>query len=234
VGYYLSTITGGVKSVPRAAQVRVMKAQQALARVTGMDPASLAAELAEQPAIAKQLVNTAEREGAVMQLNSTLKEHGNILKDVAKGVQQTGSPLFNGPVREWKRKLAGSPELKRFNIAINALEREYGRLTSSPLSKGQLPVDTSKHMQKIFSDDSSLEEIAAEVDQVQVEGAAEERAMGNAREKIKGMLKSSAIGQAVGAPGGDQNIPVVRSQADFDKLPKGAIFMEDGKKYKKP
>ena len=33
---------------------------------------------------------------------------------------------------------------------------------------------------------------------------------------------------------GAGNIPTVKSQADFDKLPKGAEYMEDGKKYRKP
>jgi hypothetical protein len=38
----------------------------------------------------------------------------------------------------------------------------------------------------------------------------------------------------LGLGGQDNGTPVVRSQADFDALPSGAIFIEDGKQYRKP
>ena len=41
--------------------------------------------------------------------------------------------------------------------------------------------------------------------------------------KVKGDSQAGASG-----------IPTVSSQAEFDKLPSGAEFMEDGKKYRKP
>jgi len=159
---------------------------------------ALAGELAEQPALAKQLVNTAEREGAIMQLNSTIDRHGAILEQVAKNVAQTNSPLLNRPIRDVKRLLSGSPELKQFQIALNAIEREYGRLSSGAQSKAMLPVNTEKHMSKIFSEDSTLEEIVAEVAQIRVEAQQEEQAMRDTREKIKQSMRSGKIGAAVG------------------------------------
>jgi hypothetical protein len=33
---------------------------------------------------------------------------------------------------------------------------------------------------------------------------------------------------------GGASIPTVSTQAEFDKLPKGAVYMEDGKQYRKP
>lgn len=39
--------------------------------------------------------------------------------------------------------------------------------------------------------------------------------------------------QGAGA-GGEQKVPTVTSKAEYDALPSGATYMEDGKKYKKP
>ena len=41
-------------------------------------------------------------------------------------------------------------------------------------------------------------------------------------------------GDKAAAKAGASGIPTVASQSDFDKLPSGAEFMEDGKKYRKP
>lgn len=203
VQYYLTTIMGGSKSVPRAAQVRVQNGIRALAKVTGLDPMSLSAELAEQPALAKQLGETVQREGAIQRLNATIERHGKVLEDVAAKVQQTDSPFLNRPIREWKHKAVGSPELKQFDIALNALQREYAYLTAGGAqSKAMLPVNTSAHMEKIFSNDSTLGEIMAEVAQVRREAQQEEAAMKDTREKIKGSMRSGKIGQAVGASNG--------------------------------
>ena len=41
-------------------------------------------------------------------------------------------------------------------------------------------------------------------------------------------------GDKAAAKGGSSGIPTISSQAEFDKLPSGAEFMEDGEKYRKP
>jgi hypothetical protein len=206
VMYYLTTITGGAKSVPKAAQVRVQNGQRALSKLTGLDPMALAAELSEMPALAKQLGETIQRAGAIQRLNNTIERHGAILEGVAKNVAQTGSPFLNLPVREWKRKAVGSEELKRFVVALNELQREYAYLTAGGAqSKAMLPVHTSESMDKILSEDSTLAEIIAAVDQIRTGAKTEQEAMKKTQEDIKESMRTGKIGQAIsGAPSGSQ------------------------------
>ena len=206
--YYLSTLMGGVKNVPKAAQVRVMNGQRAIARVMGGDPMTVAAELATVPATAKQLGETIQRAGAIQRLSNTIEKHGAILKDVAKNVQQTDSPLLNKPVREWKRKLAGSPELKRFNVAINELQREYAYLTAGGAqSRAMLPVHTSESMEKILSDDSTLAEIVAAVDQIHIGATTEQEAMQKTVQDLKDSLRTGKVGTAAAGGAANQVLP---------------------------
>ncbi len=197
--YYVGTLTGTAKGGSgKAGQVRVQQGQRALAKMTGMNPIEFASEMTQVPALAKQIMETVQRAGAIQRLSNSVELQGKTLEQVAKSIQDTNAHLLNRPLREIKRKLAGSPELKRLQIALNEMQREYAYLTAGGAqSKAMLPVGVSGHMEKIFSEDSTLPEITAEVDQVR-QGAANETA-GNKKtiEDLKAQLRGGRVGSAI-------------------------------------
>jgi hypothetical protein len=206
--YYLGTVMGTQKGAGKASGVRSMEGQKALAKLTGLDPMSLNAALSEDKATAKQLAETVQRKGAIDRLQNTIDKHGAVLEGVVKEIQDTGSPLLNKPVREWKRAAAGSPELKRFEIAINAVQREYAYLTAGGAqSRAMLPVTTSENMQKIISEDSTLAEVNAAISQMRTEAQKETEAMTQTVQDMKDSLSSGAVGSAVHGQGGNLKPP---------------------------
>jgi len=201
--YYLSTLTGAQKGGGKAAAVRSQEGQRSLARVTGLGPLELASELSQFPAMTKQLGETVQRSGAIQRLTNTIDVHGKVLVGVADKVAQTNSPLLNQPIREWGRKAAGSPEYKRFVVALNEMQREYAYLTAGGAqSRAMLPVHTSESMDKIFSADSTLAEVKAAVDQVRIGSTTELGAMNKTIEDIKTQMRGGKVGGALQGPSG--------------------------------
>ncbi len=203
INIYLGSLFGTIKAGAKSSQVKVQAGQRALSKLTGVDPMTLNASLAEDKATAKQLAETVQRAGAIQRLNETLELHGKVLTDKAKAIIQTGSPLLNRPFRELERIAAGSPELGRFKIAINAVQREYAYLTAGGAqSRAMLPVTVSQTMESLFRPDATLAEIVAGVDQVRIEAAKEEEALKNTQKDLIGNLQTGLSGRAVGAPSG--------------------------------
>jgi hypothetical protein len=200
--YYLGTLTGTQKGLSKAAQVRAQNGLRTISRVTGLDPTTLTARLTETPALAKQIGETVQRSGAIQRLNNTIDAHGKVLEDVAKNVADSGSPLLNAPIREWRRRLAGSPELKRFDVARNEIQREYAYLTAGGAqSRAMLPVTTSQNMDKLLSDDVTIPEAAAIVDQIRIGARTEQQAMQKTVQDLQRQMMMGPAGQATGATG---------------------------------
>jgi hypothetical protein len=202
---YLGTLTGTQKGGGgKAGQVRTQAGLRAIAKATGLDPMTLTARLTETPALAKQIGETVQRSGAIQRLNNTIDTHGKILLQVAQHLKDTGSPLLNKPVREWARQAAGDPELKRVMVALNEMQREYAYLTAGGAqSRAMLPVHTSESMDKILSLDSTLPEMAAEVDQIGVGAKAELQAMNKTVKDLQGQMLGGPGGEASGAQPND-------------------------------
>jgi len=201
--YYLSTLTGtsGGRGGGKAGQVRAQEGLRIIAKQTGLDPMTLTARLTETPALAKQIGETVQRSGAIQRLNNTIDTHGKILLDVAQKLKDTGSPLLNRPVREWSRLAVSDPDFKRAQVALNEIQREYAYLTAGGAqSRAMLPVHTSESMDKILSLDSTLPEMAAEVQQIGVGAKAELQAMNKTVQDLQQQMISGPAGQATGAP----------------------------------
>jgi hypothetical protein len=200
--FYLGTVTG-TQSASGQSQARAIQGQQELSKLTGVDPMTLNANLSQNQALAKQLGETVQRTGAIQRLNNTLDLHGTVLEGVAKNVIQSGSPLLNKPMRSITREIEGNPELKRFQIALNAVQREYAYLTAGGAqSRAMLPVTVSENMDKMFSPDSTLAEVFASVDQVRIEAKNEVQALQNTQNDIIQNMKEGVVGQAVGGKAG--------------------------------
>jgi hypothetical protein len=205
IGSLLGTLPGGGG---KAGTVRTRAGLDALQKATGVDAMTLSANLAQDKATAKQLGETVQRAGAIQRLNNTLQLHGEVLKGVAQTVIQSGSPALNQPLRNLDRLAEGSPELKRFQIALNAVQREYAYLTAGGAqSRAMLPVTVTSNMDKMFSPDSTLAEVFASIDQVKIEAGKETDAMKQTQQDLINTLKSGIVGQAVSGtakqPAGD-------------------------------
>lgn len=234
IGQLLGTLPVGRGGM--AGQIGVKRGMELIAKRAGVDPMTLNANLVQDKGVAKQLMDTVQRTGAIQRLNNTLDMHGTILATAAAKIPQTDAPFLNTPVQKLIRGTVGSPELKRYLIAINAVQREYAYLTAGGAqSKAMLPVTVTNTMDKLFQENSTLAEILAGVDQVKIEAKAETAAMNKTQQDLIDRLRGGITGRAVS---GQQGAPATPPPAGGPKVGDvqshaGATYKFDGKQWVK-
>lgn len=77
----------------------------------------------------------------------------------AKGVVDTGSPLFNMPARKFAEKVAGDPELTKFNVARQVAVQEIGKVLSGAMGNAAISDSARHEVGGLLSPDASLAQI---------------------------------------------------------------------------
>ncbi len=198
VAYYLGRIMGTQAGGGKAASVRSIRGQQALSKITGLNPMALNAELAGDKATAKALTQAVEVAGAFGRVQETLKAHGKVLIDAARAYDPSGSPLANRSWQWLQRNAAAHPELQRYLLALNAVQREYARLIAGGVqSRAMLPVSSEEKGEAVLRADATLQDILASVDQLRIEADTEQAAFDEQIKGLKERMSSGKIGQAL-------------------------------------
>jgi hypothetical protein len=224
VNYYIGSVMGMQKGGGQAAAVRSQRGQEALQKATGLNSMELSAALTEDKALGKSLGATIERAGAFAGLQNTLKEHGQVLLDAAKAYDPTGSPLANRTVQWIEKNVEAHPELSKYQIAMQAVQREYGKLVSGATqSRAPLHVAAIKEGAETFRPDATMADVAASVEQLKTEADAEAKAFRETINDIKQRYGSGAIGNTLTPQSpGTRALPAPASGAKPGAAPKTA------------
>jgi hypothetical protein len=207
LGQTLRTIPGGRGGA--AGQVGVLKGQKILSRLTGLDPLTLQARVVQNQALAKQLGEQIQRAGAIQRLNEALDLHGDMLIERAGKILDSGSPLLNRYLRDIKVATVSDPNIRRYIVALNEVQREYAYLTAGGAqSKAMLPVTISENMDtKIIPGNATLAETISIVQQIKAEANRQEQASINTAEDLIRDMKTGVIGRALGADRTKADLP---------------------------
>ena len=203
VNMYLGKMLGTTPGAGgKAFEIGALKGQRILAKRTGLDPMTLNANLVQNQGLGKALKDSMERAASIQRINETLDKHGDVLVGLAKQVLDTGSPLLTRPLRSIKLETVGDPTIRKYMIALNAVQREYAYLTAGGAqSRAMLPVTVSGSMENMFEKNATLEEVVGSIQQVKIEAQKEQEAMVSQQKKIVEQMQGGAVGQAVGSPG---------------------------------
>lgn len=217
----------GTSKAQGPARARVQKGREALSKVTGLPPTQLSAEVLGDKGTAKALIEAAQVAGAFGRIQETLKEHGKVLLDAAKANDATGSPLANRSIQWLEQNAAAHPELTKYIIALQAVQREYGRLIAGGAqSRAMLPVSSGEKGEHTLRQDSTLADIAAAVQQLGVEADTEQKAFTQQQDSLKAKLSGGAIG---GATGGGPGAKVLEKPGE--KKSKTKVWNEAAGKF---
>lgn len=198
VNYYISTVMGNQKGGGQAAAVASRNGQEALQRITGLNAMELNAALTEDKALGKTLGQVVERAGAYSGLQNAIEKHGQLLLDATKALDPTGSPLANRTWQWIENNVEAHPELSQYQIAIQAVQREYGKLVSgATMSRAPLHVAAIKEGSDTFKPDATMADIAASVEQLKKEAEAETESFKKTIGDIKAQYSGGAIGSAL-------------------------------------
>jgi hypothetical protein len=79
----------------------------------------------------------------------------------AKGVIDTGSPLFNAPGRKFAERVAGDPNLTRFSVARQVAVQEVGKVLSGAMGNAAISDSARHEVEQLLSPDASIAQIDA-------------------------------------------------------------------------
>lgn len=189
----------GTSKAQGAARARVQKGREAIARITGLKPTDISVEVLGDKGTAKALLEAAQVAGAFGRIQETLKEHGKVLIDAAKAYDPSGVPLVNHTLQWLQSNVGPHPELQRYVVALNAVQREYGRLIAGGAqSRAMLPVSSEEKGESVLRKDSTLADILASVSQLGIEADTEQKAFQQQQQSLKDKLSSGKIGSSMG------------------------------------
>jgi hypothetical protein len=94
----------------------------------------------------------------------TARKNAEILKSSMKGIADTGSPLFNKPLRSFDGAVLGSKEQAAFNAARTVLFPEFARLLSTAAGNGVVPLQMQEEASRMLKGDYSVNQMIASID----------------------------------------------------------------------
>lgn len=207
------------------------KARQAAATVTATatPKAQAAAQVATATAAPKA---TGAALGQVERTLSSIEPAYNALESNFSYLLQTAQQYGLGPATPMnaianRLRQMNSPDYTRFNLAMQAVQKEYGKvLTASSGARG-VPVAAMREANGALSPNMTLAQLQAAQQALQTDG----RNVLDSYRKQKAMLTQQLQGGAASAPSAVSSVPQVTSQSEYDALPAGAHYMADGKEY---
>lgn len=245
------------RETPPSPNSRAPGAQALLQAVNMVDPTYDFTNAAKRQTTAKDFASGSSA-NSVTSLN-TLAGHLDKLDKAWAGLDNSaGITPFSNSISSWTNKAESGTgqtgSLKSFNVAKSAVSDELAKL----LKGGVVSDSEKKEWESSLDDGASPEQQKAVLSEIS--GIIESRldALNNKYHEGMGPVnvdknwatpqatkifdrlqgRSNAADQAnaslnKGAPA--QGTPIIKTQADFDALPSGSVYVEsDGKKYRKP
>lgn len=142
---------------------KIMHYKQQYARDHNLSPADLINMQVEYNGGKTSYTNLLKAYDMVSSYESTAQGNLGRALSTATKIVDTGSPVFNLPLREAAKRLTGSPQQAAFNTALLTARNEIARiLTASPTSLGGVVSDESKkEVEDIMAKDYSLAQLVS-------------------------------------------------------------------------
>jgi hypothetical protein len=190
-----------------AGSVGVKRGMEIMARITGMSPVDFQTQQAINKDRIKAIGDTYQRYNAVNRIGNLINGFGENVEELGRKAIATGSPLLNKAWNTISVNTVGNPELRQYLLSLNALQRQYGVLTSGGgLSRAMLPVAVKENVDHLLSPSATLAEAIASVDQLKKETEIEKAGFQQSIKDTAGEIKQSLTGSG----GTDTSKPKVK------------------------
>jgi hypothetical protein len=247
--YFIGVQTGAQKGTGKAA-VQSIDGQKVLARV-GVTPEDLTARQEQRTAARKTIDKLAPIAEAVSALDNSLERHSKLLMNLRPQLPSTDISKLNewlqSGAREFNVKGLSAPAIQ-YGIALQAVRNEYARIIEgSGASIAGTSVQSLKDAGDKMRGGFTTGNTQAMLQMIDAEAKNKYGGYGDKLRELQQRMSQPLVPELKGGkyepvvptippPVNTSGVGgAVRTQADFDKLPKGAVYIgEDGKKYRKP
>lgn len=139
----------------------------AIAAAAGMDEPALRAFYKSNAA---SLAQQQKMQDSVQGFMATADKNAALLQETLKKIPDTGSPLFNKPLRTFAKDVTGNANLSQFATYLQSVQNEYARIISQPNLAGQL-TDSARHeAETLLNPNATVPQILSSIDALQKEG----------------------------------------------------------------
>lgn len=195
--YYVANTMGNQKLTGKA-QIKAQKGQEVLQKLTGLNTVDLGTQLADLKANQKALGALSEYSAAFGRVQQVIQEHGKVLEDAATAYGPGNVPLANKTWQWLESNLSAHPELEKYQIAINAVQREYARMISGGVqSRAQLPVSATEKGETAIRGNATIKDIVAAVQQLKTEAETEQKGFDKQHTIIQQKMANNPVGRAL-------------------------------------
>lgn len=179
--------------------------------------------------------NLSRQRSQVLTFEKTASKNLDLADSLSQKVDRTGSPVLNRFLLHAKGQYAGDTDTQLLNNAVETAASEYAKIVSGATS-GSTTDSAREHAREMLTAAMGKGTFSQAV-------ALMKQEMGNRKSGFDEELETlRGGGKQVPAPAAQQPGPgragsiiqTVTSKAQFDALPSGAEFIEDGKRYRKP
>jgi len=201
------TLPPGISKANRDA---IMNRAAAIAREKGINPDRVA-----------QLEVTANKQ-ALGQLSKTETMVGAFEKNFVKNVKivenlnakkdTTGVPLLQRWINAGKKAVSGDPDLAALNIAIKAVQNEYGKIVSGSMGNTAVAVSEIKRMEDLLNSAQTPQDVQAVLNTMKAETQNRIAGFKEQREELTRSMRSSTT-----APATKSNAPAPYTDAEKER-----------------
>src|SRR5216684_3044818 len=179
-------------------------------RVAELYPdASFASNKADYVANTNSLRKMQAMSDSIDTFENTALKNSRMLLDTAKGIVDTGSPLFNKPMRYIQQKLAGDPRMTQFNAARQVAGQEIGKVLGGAVAGGVV-TDSQRHeVDSLLSGDMTIPQMEATIQTLEADMVNRKAATQAGLDAIRSRMSGK------GAKGGG-GVPAAIPQAPTD------------------
>jgi hypothetical protein len=167
---------------------------------------------------------------------SVVAQHIDALEHFGEALNNSRNPMYN-QARNWFATQLGHPEVTNFDTAKQVVAQEIlkavgggGVQARADRAEAEQALNAAKSPAQLKGAINTIKKlIEARLDVV---GKAYESSTGR-KDFYTNMIDSNVV-DTLKNKAAEEKIPTITTKSEYDALPKGAYFIEDGKRYRKP
>lgn len=131
---------------------------------------------------------------------ATADRNSELLNDTLKKLPDTGSPMFNRPLRQFEQTVRGDPNLSQFATYLRSVQNEYAKIITNPNLVGQLTDAARSEAETLIRPDATVPQLIASIQALQAEGNNRLLSIGEQIQKIQGRMSGTGAAPTIAAP----------------------------------
>lgn len=147
------------------------------------------------------------------------------IAELSKDLPLVDTRLLNVPIRLLAEKVAGHPELSKYEIYLSEIERELSKLASNATQSVAAPTDTEiKRWSEMIDPNLSIKDMLNVLDEVK--RLAEIRVMSSASALKMARERARTREYPEGFKNSDVKYKTIDTQEEYDALPSGSYYID--------